>query len=106
MAKLINASAVKKYTKDLLTKERPKYTRVSQEFVDNLDAQLKAWIVSYVGMYTGPGKTLMPPGGTVIPPRQQNRFVREHVWNSITSTCKFCGQLRGHETKPCEKRRV
>lgn len=89
MARLISPTAVKKYTKELLTKERPKYTRVSQDFVDHFEAFLKSWIKSYVGTYTGPGKTLMPPGGTVIPPRQQNRFVREHVF--VGEHCKYCG---------------
>lgn len=55
---IISPSKLKKYTKDLLAKERPKYTRVSQEFVEHMDAVLKQKIRDYVRTYTGPGKTL------------------------------------------------
>lgn len=113
MARLISPSAVKKYTKELLAKERPKFTRVSQEFVDQVDAQLKAWIKSYVGMYTGPGKTLQASGrsGNAIPPRVQNRYVREHVFIGGEGVCKHCGKTKGEvQTEPaalqCIRRKV
>jgi hypothetical protein len=90
MSKIINEAKAKKYIKEFAANHRPKYTRVSQGMLDHLDWHIRAHIQKHVLAYTGPGKTIYGPGEGIAP-RVLNRFVREHVFNSVTGICKFCG---------------
>ena len=55
---LINKKAVKQYTLDYCLKNRSKFTRISNQFFDNMDSQLRNMIDKYVQSLPSIGKTV------------------------------------------------
>lgn len=55
---IVNKARVKRFTKDWCAAHRPKFTRVSNEFVERMDARLKVIIADELHRMPSKGKTV------------------------------------------------
>ena len=55
---ILNRSAARRYALEFARANRPKFTRVSQEFLDRIEARAKAVIQTEVQRHPSPGVTL------------------------------------------------
>ena len=58
MSLILNRSAARRYALEFARANRPKFTRVSQEFLDRIEARVKALIQAEVQRHPSLGVTL------------------------------------------------
>lgn len=58
MSSILNRKHTKQFILDVVTRERPNYTRVSQDFINEVEACTKQMIVKKIQSRCGGGKTL------------------------------------------------
>jgi len=55
---LVNRSRLRRFVLDVASQRRHRFTRVSEQFIEQVDAHLRTWVREYVQSLPSKGKTI------------------------------------------------